>query len=357
MEKLHTPISKRLPLTWMHVVIIGVVLLLLMVFIITPAVNRVFAPPDVPPASSTEVTPPSGSQQGTEGETPQTSEPDPTLSNIQVIQVKDTMIPGDTITSDSVQSAEISAADYELLRANGRVLYQWDVVDNLIGMVVNKYIPKGGYIASGDESATYTPSSNPWDTEEDGKTFVTIPLTDEIASSADLNFGAKINIFVKKRTSTQTSQEGDDTIVTTTSEKSYTFASSVVCDILNSNEESLYPLYSAYLAIPAGERLNYLRTALVEDETLGQRLTPAYIRVKIDSTSATEIGDFNSNSVTIALRIPDANDIDNTTDQKRDFASQARALDETINQAVALNEEAVQQAQAEAKQQQQQQEG
>lgn len=357
MEKLHTPISKRLPLTWMHVVIIGVVLLLLMVFIITPAVNRVFAPPDVPPASSTEVTPPSGSQQGTEGETPQTSEPDPTLSNIQVIQVKDTMIPGDTITSDSVQSAEISAADYELLRANGRVLYQWDVVDNLIGMVVNKYIPKGGYIASGDESATYTPPSNPWDTEEDGKTFVTIPLTDEIASSADLNFGAKINIFVKKRTSTQTSQEGDDTIVTTTSEKSYTFASSVVCDILNSNEESLYPLYSAYLAIPAGERLNYLRTALVEDETLGQRLTPAYIRVKIDSTSATEIGDFNSNSVTIALRIPDANDIDNTTDQKRDFASQARALDETINQAVALNEEAVQQAQAEAQQQQQQQEG
>ncbi len=357
MEKLHTPISKRLPLTWMHVVIIGVVLLLLMVFIITPAVNRVFAPPDVPPASSTEVTPPSGSQQGTEGETPQTSEPDPTLSNIQVIQVKDTMIPGDTITSDSVQSAEISAADYELLRANGRVLYQWDVVDNLIGMVVNKYIPKGGYIASGDESATYTPSSNPWDTEEDGKTFVTIPLTDEIASSADLNFGAKINIFVKKRTSTQTSQEGDDTIVTTTSEKSYTFASSIVCDILNSNEESLYPLYSAYLAIPAGERLNYLRTALVEDETLGQRLTPAYIRVKIDSTSATEIGDFNSNSVTIALRIPDANDIDNTTDQKRDFASQARALDETINQAVALNEEAVQQAQAEAQQQQQQQEG
>lgn len=142
MEKLHTPISKRLPLTWMHVVIIGVVLLLLMVFIITPAVNRVFAPPDVPPASSTEVTPPSGSQQGTEGETPQTSEPDPTLSNIQVIQVKDTMIPGDTITSDSVQSAEISAADYELLRANGRVLYQWDVVDNLIGMVVNKYMSK-----------------------------------------------------------------------------------------------------------------------------------------------------------------------------------------------------------------------
>ena len=102
----------------MHVVVIGIILLLLMVFVITPAVNRVFAPPDVPPASSTEVTPPSGSQQGTEGENPQTSEPDPTLSNIQVIQVKDIMIPGDTITEDNVQAAEISAA--------GKSIYAYD---------------------------------------------------------------------------------------------------------------------------------------------------------------------------------------------------------------------------------------
>ncbi len=66
------------------------------------------------------------------GENPQTSEPDPTLSNIQVIQVKDIMIPGDTITEDNVQAAEISAADYELLRANGRILYQWETVNNLL---------------------------------------------------------------------------------------------------------------------------------------------------------------------------------------------------------------------------------
>ncbi len=175
MEKPTPPYQKRVPLTWMHVVVIGIILLLLMVFVITPAVNRVFAPPDVPPASSTEVTPPSGSQQGTEGENPQTSEPDPTLSNIQVIQVKDIMIPGDTITEDNVQAAEISAADYELLRANGRILYQWETVNNLIGMVVNKYIPKGGYIASGDESATYTPASNPWVNEQAGMTYVTLP--------------------------------------------------------------------------------------------------------------------------------------------------------------------------------------
>lgn len=360
-EKLRAPVSKKLPLTWMNVLIIGIILLLLMIFVITPAVYRVFEPPDMPPASSTDVNPSSGNQQGIGADDTQPPTPDPTLSNIQVIQVKGIMIPGDTITEDNIQAAEISAADYELLRANGRILYQWDVVNNLIGMVVNKYIPKGGYIASGDESATYTPASNPWLTEQDGMAFVTVPITDEISASADLNFGAKINIFVKKRTSSQTSQEGDDTIVTTTSEKSYTFPSMVVCDILNSSGESLYPLYSAYLSIPAGEQLSYLRTALIEDETLSQQLTPESIRVKIDSASATEIGDFNSNSVTISLRIPNPSDIDTASDQKRDFASKARALDETINQAIALNEEAVQQAQAEAQQQaqaqQQQQEG
>lgn len=351
MEKLHTPISKRLPLTWMHVVIIGVILLLLMVFVITPAVNRVFAPPDVPPASSTEVTPSSGSQQGTEEENPQTSEPDPTLSNIQVIQVKDIMIPGDTITEDNVQAAEISAADYELLRANGRILYQWETVNNLIGMVVNKYIPKGGYIASGDESATYTPASNPWVNEQSGMTYVTLPLDETTAASSLLNFGAKADITVTKKTTSQTSQQEDGTITTVTSEKKYPFTSIIICDIWNADQESIYPQYSSYLAIPAGERLDYIRDALLEDTDLERKLTPAYIRVKIDSTLATEIGDFNSNNITISYALHDANDIDVTTDAKREFASQARALDETINQAIALNEEAVQQAQAEAQQQ------
>lgn len=351
MEKLHTPISKRVPLTWMHVVVIGIILLLLMVFVITPAVNRVFAPPDVPPASSTEVTPPSGSQQGTEGENPQTSEPDPTLSNIQVIQVKDIMIPGDTITEDNVQAAEISAADYELLRANGRILYQWETVNNLIGMVVNKYIPKGGYIASGDESATYTPASNPWVNEQAGMTYVTLPLDETTAASSLLNFGAKADINVTKKTTSQTTQQEDGTIMTVTSEKKYPFTSIIICDIWNADLQSIYPQYSSYLAIPAGERLDYIRDALLEDTDLEQKLTPAYIRVKIDSTLATEIGDFNSNDITISYALHDANDIDVTTDAKREFSSQARALDETINQAIALNAEAVQQAQAEAQQQ------
>lgn len=360
MEKLHTPISKRLPLTWMHMVIIGGIFLLLMIFVITPAVNRVFEPPDVPPASSTGVNPPSTSQQDPNETSAQTSEPDPTLSNIQVIQVKDIMIPGDTITADNVQSAEISAADYELLRANGRILYQWDVVNNLIGMVVNKYIPKGGYVASGDESATYTPASNPWVNEQAGMTYVTLPLDETTAASSLLSFGAKVDINITKKTTSQTSQQEDGTITTVTSEKKYPFSSMIICDIWNADQESIYPQYSAYLAIPAGERLDYIRTALLKDTSLEAKLTPAYIRVKIDSTIAAEIGDFNSNNITISYTLHDENDIDVTSDTKREFASQARALDETISQAIALNAEAAQQAQMEAQQQaqaQQKQEG
>lgn len=354
MEKLRTPISKKLPLTWMHMVIIGGIFLLLMIFVITPAVNRVFEPPDVPPASSTEAIPPSASQQDPNGTTSQTSEPDPTLSNIQVIQVKDIMIPGDAITTNNVQSAEISAADYELLRANGRILYQWDVVNNLIGMVVNKYIPKGGYIASGDESATYTPASNPWVNDQAGMTYVTLPLDETTATSSLLNFGSKADINITKKTTSQTTQQEDGTITTVTSEKKYPFTSVIICDIWNADQESIYPQYSAYLAIPAGERLDYIRAALLKNTSLEAKLTPAYIRIKIDSTIATEIGDFNSNNITIFCALHDANDIDVTSDSKREFASQARALKETIKQAIALNAEAAQQAQMEAQQQAQQ---
>lgn len=191
-------------------------------------------------------------------------------------------------------------------------------------------------------------------------TYVTLPLDETTAASSLLNFGAKADITVTKKTTSQTSQQEDGTITTVTSEKKYPFTSIIICDIWNADQESIYPQYSSYLAIPAGERLDYIRDALLEDTDLERKLTPAYIRVKIDSTLATEIGDFNSNNITISYALHDANDIDVTTDAKREFASQARALDETINQAIALNEEAVQQAQAEAQQQaqaQQEQQG
>lgn len=335
LDKLMTPIGRKVPFSWLHIVVFAIVLALAMIFIIVPSVNKAFRPVETstPPVPNT---PPVT-----------TATPDPSLDSIQVIQVTKTLIPGDTITEDNIQAASISAADYEMLRASGRLLYQWDVVNNLLGKVLNTYIPKGSYIASGDESSTYTPPSNPWVNQQQGMTYVTMPLDATTAASALLNFGAKVDIDLKKETTSETVTQEDGTITTTVSTKPYSFDSVIVCDILNSNQESIYPKYSAYLSIPAGAQLDYIRADLAGDAALIKNLTPAYIQVKIDSAVAEEIGDFTAKNVSIVYTLHAADDIDVTTDAKRDFAAQARELVQTIDQAITLNAEAVESPQPE----------
>ena len=93
------------------------------------------------------------------------------------------------------------------------------------------------------------------------------------------------------------------------------------------------------MEIPAGEQLNYLRAALLEDETLADTLTPAYIRIKIGTDQSDAIGDLSDKSISIKYKLHDDSDIDMTTDAKREYAAQARALAETIRDAIHANAE------------------
>lgn len=52
-------------------------------------------------------------------------EPDPSLNTIQVIQVKQDLIPGDVITEDVIQSATISAESYNQITLGGTNIYQY----------------------------------------------------------------------------------------------------------------------------------------------------------------------------------------------------------------------------------------
>lgn len=349
LSKLSGPVSKKFPLTWFHILIIGVVLLLLAIFVIIPTSNQVFNPDTSglqPPPVYTDQPNMETAPAQTPALTVESVAPDPTLATINVIQVKQTLVPGDTITADKIQAADISAADYELLRANGRDLYQWDVATNLVGMVVNKYIPKGGYLASGDESPSYTPSPNPWVTEKDGMTYVSIPLKEK-ASDPLLNFGSQVDIMVEKTITNTAQQQDSDTgkIITVMETQPYEFKSAVVCDILNADSQSLYPSYFAYIEIPTAERLVYLKAALLKDPDLAKRLTPAYILIQIESSAADAIKDFNGDDVKITWGNFSAEAVDTTTNEKKTFATAARAIKETISQAIRQNDALLQAAQ------------
>lgn len=335
MAKLSGKVSPKLPITWLHILIAGLILVVLLILVILPSINQVFYrgvnPPQAIPYPTQQLVEP-------------TTE-DPTLTNINVIQVKQALIPGDTITAENIQAAGISAADYELLRASGRTLYQWDVANNLIGMVVTKYIPKGGYLASGDESTTYTPTPNPWVNEQQGMTYVTIPLKDK-AEDPLLNFGAKINLdIVKTITTTQEPDATTGETVTMIKSKEYQYHPVIVCDILNADGDSLYPYYFAYMSIPAAERLSYLKSALLSNPELESKLTPTAVRIKIQSDDAEAIGNFNNSDVKITWGTFSADDMDLTTDTKRNFAGSASGVKQTILQAIKENNDSLQAAQ------------
>ena len=120
--------------------------------------------------------------------------------------------------------------------------------------------------------------------------------------------------------------------------KDYQFHPVIICDILNADGESLYPYYYAYMSIPAAERLDYLKTALLDDPSLEKALTPAFVRIKIASTDAEAIGDFSGGDVELTWGSFSA-ELDMTTDSKRSFATSASGIRQIIVQAIQENEE------------------
>lgn len=335
-ESLEQPLFEKIPLTRKKLlVIIGGMMVL---FIIGSIASSVLFGGNDTPSNPTPI----------ENQEP-VDEPDPSLNTIQVIQVKQDLIPGDVITEDVIQSATISAESYNQITLGGTNIYQYNRASSLIGKYATAYIPTGQYLAYNNVASAYTPPKNPWVNEQQGKVYVTAPLDDETATSVLLNFGAKVDMTIKKETVRQTEAPDDSpdipgmthqtTIYQSVSIDTYEMQNVIVCDILNAEQVSIYDEYTKLMEIPAGEQLNYLRAALLEDETLADTLTPAYIRIKIGIDQSDAIGDLSDKSISIKYKLHDNSDIDTTTDAKREYAAQARALAETIRDAIHANAE------------------
>lgn len=335
-ESLEQPLFEKIPLTRKKLlVIIGGMMVL---FIIGSIASSVLFGGNDTPSNPTPI----------ENQEP-VDEPDPSLNTIQVIQVKQDLIPGDVITEDVIQSATISAESYNQITLGGTNIYQYNRASSLIGKYATAYIPTGQYLAYNNVASAYTPPKNPWVNEQQGKVYVTAPLDDETATSVLLNFGAKVDMTIKKETVRQTEAPDDSpdipgmthqtTIYQSVSIDTYEMQNVIVCDILNAEQVSIYDEYTKLMEIPAGEQLNYLRAALLEDETLADTLTPAYIRIKIGTDQSDAIGDLSDKSISIKYKLHDDSDIDMTTDAKREYAAQARALAETIRDAIHANAE------------------
>ena len=336
-ESLSKPISEKIPLTRMKLLIIigGLIGLCIIGSIFSHAL---FGPSSNQPSEEPAV------------EEPVAEEPDPSLNTIQVIQVTKDLIPGDIISKDIIQSATISAETYNQITLGGTNIYQFDRAESLIGKYATAYIPAGQYLAYNNVASAYTPAKNPWVNEQQGKVYVTAPLDASTAKNGLLNFGAKVDMSIRKETVTETQApdetpdipgvEHKKTVYQSVSIDTYEMENVIVCDILNADKVSIYDKYTAFMEIPAGEQLNYIRMALLDDTELEEALTPAYIRIKISTEQAEAFGDLSDKSITISYKLHKDTDIDATTDSKREYAAEARALADTIKEAIDLNAKA-----------------
>lgn len=226
-ESLNQPLFEKIPLTRKKLlVIIGGMMVLSIIGSIASSV--LFGGNETPP-NPTPI----------ENQEP-VDEPDPSLNTIQVIQVKQDLIPGDVITEDVIQSATISAESYNQITLGGTNIYQYNRASSLIGKYATAYIPTGQYLAYNNVASAYTPPKNPWVNEQQGKVYVTAPLDDETATSVLLNFGAKVDMTIKKETVRQTEALDDSpdipgmthqtTIYQSVSIDTYEMQNVIVCD-------------------------------------------------------------------------------------------------------------------------------
>ena len=74
-----------------------------------------------------------------------------------------------------------------------------------------------------------------------------------------------------------------------------------------------------------------------KDDTLQNKLTPAYIMIRVTADQAKALGDLDDKDTAVKLSISEAVDIGN--DSKATFAANARSVMATIEEAVSENQE------------------
>ena len=269
------------------------------------------------------------------------------LEAITVIQVTRDLIPGDILTSEDLQSAVVSAAEYNLIYTGSSPLYQWSRCEDLLETqnYVTEYIPKGLYLTYDNVSGVYPRLINPWMEAQSEIRYVSIPINEGVRTDARLNYGAIINLTIQKSSrGVDTSQgeendiDGMEVTVVREDRVGYALQNVVVCDLLDGDGESLFARHSHLMAIPSGEQVTYLRNLFLSDSKADGALSPQYIVIGLTAAQAKELGDLNSGSIEIAVSL--TGQADTGTDAKLRFSEGAKALFENIALAVQRNNEA-----------------
>ena len=248
---------------------------------------------------------------------------------VNVLQAKRVILPGDKLTMDNVQSATISAADYNLICQTGNLLYLWEdftvteLVENPDGKSKSEpisethirdeyystsFVDMGIFLSYKDVSKSEYKPINPWMRSDVGTKYVMIPIHyDELSQNTLFHYGTKFKLQINiPGDSSVTSPEGDgvEGLNITTSKDTlftYTLDNVTLLDMCNKDGASLYTNYDILSQIPVCRQSSYLE--LLESSSLipSEKFLPSYIIVEMTEAQLEKIGDLKKEGVTYSI--------------------------------------------------------
>lgn len=270
------------------------------------------------------------------------------IGEYHITQTTRDILPGQMFTLDDLQEVVIPAADYLTAKSFGNELYAWESSEKLLGYYAGEFIPANTYLEEDEISAVPPYELNPWGVVDSGSTLLLAPVSEEIRGENALNYGNYIDMTVKKIVKTQvavgtdpndpavgTGLETSGITQETTQTKEYPVNDLTICDILNANGESLYNIYCAYIGIPATKRLDYIAEALWDDETLQDKLTPAYVLVRVTNEQASALGNLNGNDTSVTIKFKGS--LNAVNNDQYMFAQEAASVRQAISSAIQVN--------------------
>lgn len=241
---------------------------------------------------------------------PKEVEKDPAMLQMTVIQCVESLMPGDTITSDVIAKVEISAENYNLISST-KPLLMWDAHEGLEGMTVNAYCRAGDFL-SGDSVGSYSFNmTNPWAAAATDSTVVEVPA---IACESGISVGSAVILEIKIGSAElgpgdeKSEQNVADGVVkisgtTQTGESSVTYrVSSRVCNITTVAETSLFDELAPYTEVPSYERVVFFPKIATQLEIKRDNFTAATICVPITEEQLSAIDNIENAKLSVSLR-------------------------------------------------------
>lgn len=272
------------------------------------------------------------------------------LDQIEVLQVQRDLVPGDVLRDEDLKPAKVSAEFYYQSTLNRETqFYQGSRGIDLVGKYITSYVQAGQYLSFGMVDNAYVAPVNPWLADVE-KIYVTAKLPDMGKKLESVFFGSIADVKVTRTTIVEQPKSTDEesehvsgvahhgAVQQSMLVDTYSLENIVVCDILDKNRDSVWYLYSAWMAIPTGEQTGFVAERIRSSPETVNSLTPVYVKLQLTKDQADLLGSLLDDQVSVEFDFAEEMDIDTT--EKAKTLPDLLALKTLIGECIRQNQEA-----------------